>query len=227
MCAYPKYLLLMAGGYGSRMGSTVPKQFLMLGNKPLILHTIKRFLEYDPDIGIIVVLNPAHKEQWAKVCSDHSFNIDHIIAKGGRERYHSVLNGLSEIKQEGLVAIHDSVRPLVSMETISACFKTAARKGNAIPVISPAESVRYKAPDKTNRALERDAVMLVQTPQVFRTELIKKAYENPFRPEFTDDASVLESLGITINLVPGNRENIKITRPEDMIFADSIIRVND
>ena len=217
-----KFALIVAGGRGNRMKSEIPKQFLELNGKPLIMHTIELFKQYDSDAEIILVLPKEQYQLWISLCDQYQFHVDCKIAFGGNVRFQSVKNGLEMISEDGIVFIHDAVRPLVSMKTIQNCFETAKIKGNALPVIPVSESVRI-VKDKKNRILDRNEIMLVQTPQTFRVSLIKKAYDNAVSTDFTDDASVLENMGENIHLVEGNRENIKITYPIDLKFADSIL----
>jgi 2-C-methyl-D-erythritol 4-phosphate cytidylyltransferase len=214
-----KFVLIVAGGTGSRMEAGSPKQFLLVAQKPILIHTIEIFIKYDPAIEIVVILPEHQMEAWEKLCRDYSFTAPHKICFGGEKRYHSVKNGLSEIEGGGIVFIHDGVRPLVSIDTLDRCFTTAAQKGNAIPVAPVTESLRKVELGK-NSAVDRSKYFLIQTPQTFKVKDIKKAYEQDYSPFFTDDASVLEATGKTINLVDGNRENIKITYPEDLENAE-------
>ncbi len=214
-----KYALVVAGGTGQRFGSPTPKQFLTLKGLPILYHTIKAFYEYDKNIHIIVTLPKDYLELWEDLIKEYKIAVPHQKVIGGENRFHSVKNGLEAIiEDEGLVAIHDAVRPLVSQTTIQHCFDTAAHMGNAIPVISPVDSVRQLIHD-TSHPINRSEIFLVQTPQVFAVEAIKKAYSIPYNPEFTDDAIVFEKSGNRIILVEGNRENIKITTQTDLIIA--------
>ena len=215
------YALIVAGGRGSRMGTDIPKQYLEIAGKPVLMHTIERFFTYDKSVKFIIVLPGDQLMLWDELQLKYSFNIPHEIVKGGEARFFSVKNGLELIDSPGLVAIHDGVRPLVSIDTIKRCFETAEKLGNAIPVISPADTLRIVT-HGSNAPVDRMQIKLIQTPQVFRTDLIKKAYQQYYLPEFTDDATVLEKLGETINLVEGNRENIKLTNPEDLIIARNL-----
>lgn len=216
------YALIVAGGSGKRMGAEVPKQFLELGGRPLLMHTIEQFIRYDESIEIITVLPENQIRHWVELQERYSFKVMQTMVKGGKSRFHSVRNGLEFIDCPGLVAIHDGVRPFVSNETIKRCFETAQRLGNAIPVIPPSDTLRITT-DESSKPLDRLKVRLVQTPQVFDCDLIKRAYKQDFQPEFTDDAMVLEKMGMKINLVEGNRENIKITNPEDMLISNAFI----
>ncbi|MCX6258236.1 MAG: 2-C-methyl-D-erythritol 4-phosphate cytidylyltransferase [Bacteroidia bacterium] len=216
------YAIIVAGGSGTRMNSQTPKQFMLLGGLPVLMHCIRAFYRFDPDITIIASLPVAEKKNWDTLCKKHQFTIHHIIADGGEKRFYSVKNAFAFMGDEGLVAIHDGVRPLVSIATIRNCFEQAAITGNAIPVIAAVDSVRIQNEDG-HRPFDRTALRLVQTPQVFDCRLIKEAYHREYKNEFTDDASVFESAGHTIHLVEGNTENIKITSPQDLIIAEALL----
>lgn len=215
-----KYAVIVAAGSGKRMGSEIPKQFLELAGKPVLMHSIGHFREYDDKTIIIVVLPQEQIPYWKSLLERYSFRIPHIIVKGGDKRFHSVRNGLEMVDASGLVAIHDGVRPLVSKETIRRCFEAAGKNGSAIPVISPADSIRMVT-GQGSVSVNRLHVKLVQTPQVFDANLIKKAYLQEYSDDFTDDATVLERAGETVFLVEGNPENIKITNPEDLLVAET------
>jgi 2-C-methyl-D-erythritol 4-phosphate cytidylyltransferase len=219
-----KYALIVAGGTGSRMNSEIPKQFIELNGTPVLMHTINAFHSYDKNIEIILILPEGLTNLWKMLCEKHHFNIIHKIAYGGDTRFQSVKNGLSLIDKEGIVFIHDGVRPLVSGAAIEHCYETALSKGNALPVVPITESLRDVSVDCKSISVERNSFYLVQTPQTFRVSLIQKAYQQNYSEKFTDDATVLESCGININLVEGNRENIKITFPEDLIIAEALIK---
>jgi 2-C-methyl-D-erythritol 4-phosphate cytidylyltransferase len=219
-----KYCIIVAGGSGRRMKSAIPKQFLPLDGVPLLMRTIERFHSFDSTLQIIVVLPGSHHAQWKTLISEHSFAIDHSLAPGGEERFHSVRAGLAMVKEESLVAIHDGVRPLVSHDTIWRCFADAEEFGSAIPFVEPADSVRILDADDS-RPLQRKEVRLIQTPQVFRSSIIIPAYEREFDPSFTDDATVAEAAGTMIHLTHGNRENIKITTPEDLAVAHVLLEI--
>ncbi len=205
------------------MRSATPKQFLLLEGRPLLMHSMERFHSFDPAITIIVVLPQEHHDMWKRLCSEHSFSISHRVVAGGEERFHSVRNGLEHVNDEALVAIHDGVRPLVSHDTIWRCYADAEQFGNAVPFIGPADSVRLLEGDES-RPVSRNLVRLIQTPQVFRGSVIRKAYRREYDPAFTDDATVAEAGGVKIHLTHGNRENIKITTPEDMAVAAALIK---
>jgi 2-C-methyl-D-erythritol 4-phosphate cytidylyltransferase len=217
-----KFAIIVAGGSGKRMGGDIPKQFMVLHQKPILMHTLEKFHAYDPHLQIILVLPDDQHAEWQVLIKQYSFALPHQLASGGTERYHSVLNGLQCLPADGLVAIHDGVRPLVSKDTIDRCFNAAAIYGAAIPVMPITESIRWS--DKnSNKSLDRNHYFLVQTPQAFGIELLKKAYRQPFEKQFTDDASVVEKMGVEVHLVEGNFENIKITRPLDLKIAEVLM----
>jgi 2-C-methyl-D-erythritol 4-phosphate cytidylyltransferase len=218
-----KFVIIVAGGSGSRMGTEIPKQFLELCGKPVLMHTIQVFHDFDPESSIIVVLPAEQQQFWKGLCLKHSFHLAHQVVSGGKTRFHSVKNGLSQITEEGVVFIHDGVRPLVSRETLDRCFETATKSGNAIPTLPVTESLRKQERDR-NISVDRSQYFSVQTPQTFRSEQILEAFRQKFDPAFTDDASVAEKAGFSIRMVDGNRENIKITTPIDLIFAEAILR---
>jgi 2-C-methyl-D-erythritol 4-phosphate cytidylyltransferase len=216
------FALIVAGGVGKRMGTDVPKQFLILEGMPVLMHTISRFRAFDKSIEIVIVLPENQFSYWKELCKQHSFSIHHKLVAGGSSRFMSVKNGLKHVGDNSLVAIHDGVRPLVSLQTIVRCFKSAEKHGNAVPVIIPADSLRT-VNAKGSVPSDRNLVRIIQTPQVFKSELIKKAYRQKYNSEFTDDATVLEKTGIKIHMVDGNRENIKITNPEDLLVASALL----
>lgn len=205
------------------MGAEIPKQFLELAGRPVLMYAIERFKSFSEEIEIITVLPENQLRYWGELQKKYSFTIPHTLVKGGSSRFFSVRNGLKFVNTPGLVAIHDGVRPLVSIETIKKCFEAAEKHGNAIPVICPGDSLRMIT-DQGSMPVNRMHVRQIQTPQVFRTELIKKAYLQEYSPEFSDDATVLEKTGEMIILVEGNRENIKITNPEDITIAEVLMR---
>jgi 2-C-methyl-D-erythritol 4-phosphate cytidylyltransferase len=216
------YALIVAGGSGKRMGAEVPKQFLELAGRPVLMHTIERFKSFNNEIEIITVLPENQLRHWIELQKKYSFTVPQTLVKGGLHRFFSVKNGLKFVNVPGLVAIHDGVRPFVSIDTIKRCFETADKFGNAIPSISPTESLRLLT-DQGSLPVNRMNVKQIQTPQVFNAELIKKAYLQEYKPEFTDDATVLEKTGEKINLIEGNRENIKITNPEDLLISTALL----
>jgi 2-C-methyl-D-erythritol 4-phosphate cytidylyltransferase len=218
-----KYAVVVAGGRGERMTSTVPKQFLVLGGLPILMHTLKTFNEADPKIKLILVLPVSEILFWKQLCIQYDFQIDHLLIEGGTTRFHSVKNGLDQIDEAGLVAIHDGVRPLVSTKMIHEAFVTAEVHGNAIPALQITESLRHVANGKST-SLDRNHYFLVQTPQCFKSDLLKKAYDQTYVETFTDDASVVEAMGETIHLIKGARLNIKITTPEDLLIAEVYLK---
>lgn len=218
-----KFALIMAGGSGTRMKTEIPKQFIEILGLPVIMHTILRFEQFDPEIQIILVLPENQFDLWAELCKKHNFTRIFKQAKGGETRFNSVKNGLKMIDEEGIVFIHDAVRPLVSVQTLQNCIDTTIRKGNALPVIPVTDSVRITENDASFPA-DRSKIFLVQTPQTFHTSQIISAYNQVNHSDFTDDATVLESTGVMINLVEGNRENMKITNPADLIIAEAFLK---
>ena len=219
-----KFVIIVAGGIGKRMKSGLPKQFMKLADRPVMLHTLRVFHEFDRELKIIIVLHADYFELWNSICEEYSCTIPHKVIKGGETRFDSVKNGLGAInKNNGFVAIHDAVRPLVNIDTISRCFNSAITYGNAIPAITPGDSVRIKLPD-ANKSVDRKNVFLIQTPQVFSIALIRKAYMQKYKPDFTDDATVFETGGGKINIVEGDVLNIKLTTSIDLKFAEAMLK---
>jgi 2-C-methyl-D-erythritol 4-phosphate cytidylyltransferase len=220
----PKYLIIVAGGTGTRMESKIPKQFIDLDGKAIIVRTLEKFFNYDETVRVIIASHKNYISQLQTLIKDHFPNKNVTICEGGETRFHSVKNSLNEIKESnGIVAIHDAARPFVSIDTITTCFDTAEQKGNAVPVASLNESLR-RIENNISRAVNRSDYKIVQTPQCFKLDLIKKAFEQDYSIAFTDDATVLERTGAKINLVEGNPENIKITTPADLILAKAFIK---
>lgn len=218
------YLLLVAGGKGSRMGNKVPKQFIELNGLPVFCYSILTFLSTIPDINIIISVHPSFKKELDENLSKHFKDLPIEIVAGGNTRFHSVKNGLKVIgDQEGIVFIHDAARPLVSRGTIERCFDEAKRSGNAVPVLKVNESLRKISFDNSY-SLNRDEIRIVQTPQCFSIREVKKSFEQDYDLTFTDDATVYEKGGYKINLVDGNQENIKITFASDLIYAEFILK---
>lgn len=215
-------VIIVAGGKGERMQTNIPKQFIELKSRPVLMHTMDVFVQYNNQINVIVVLPETQIENWNRLCKKHAFQTKHHIVNGGTVRFESVKNGLKMASDSGLIAVHDGVRPLVNQTTIAACFREARISGAAIPVVMPVESIRQVEGDKSV-AVDRNIFRLVQTPQVFDANILKKAYEQEFNPLFTDDASVVEAFGVKISLVEGNRENIKITTPFDIKLAEKML----
>lgn len=216
------YALIVAGGKGLRMGGELPKQFLPVGGKPVLMRTLEAFYACNPEMKIILVLPLSQQPYWARLCEEHCFSVPHTVAGGGETRYHSVKNGLAYVDSPGLVGVHDGVRPFVSQEVIARCYALAAEKKAVIPVIDVLETVRHLEGEGST-TVSRDEYKLVQTPQVFDADLLKQAYEQPYTPFFTDDASVVEAMGVPVHLAPGNRENIKITTPFDLKIAAALL----
>lgn len=220
-----KYIIIVAGGKGLRMGGEIPKQFLPIAGKPVLMRTIDSFIQYDANIHPIVVLPESQQNYWSELCKQYSFTTPHTVANGGETRFHSVKNGLAKVPNdtECLVGVHDGVRPFASKETISTAYNTAATEGSAIPVIDCVDSIR-RVTSEGNAAEDRNLYKLVQTPQVFRADLLHDAYKQEFNNLFTDDASVYEANGHTVTLTKGNRENIKITTPFDLTIAEALAK---
>ena len=209
-------VIIVAGGKGLRMGGNIPKQFIVVDGKPILMHTIERFHNFDSTIQLVVVLPKDQHDYWNGLCQQYGFDIPITIADGCKERFHSVKNGLACVHPRcSLIGVHDGVRPYVATEVIQRCYEAAAANGAAIPVVDVFETLRHITPDGSHTVPRQD-YKLVQTPQVFQADLLRRAYEQQFTPSFTDDASVVEALGHTITLVEGNRENIKITTKEDL-----------
>ncbi|MBQ1669506.1 MAG: 2-C-methyl-D-erythritol 4-phosphate cytidylyltransferase [Prevotella sp.] len=220
------YIIVVAGGKGLRMGSDIPKQFLPIGGKPVLMRTLERFREYSEDLQIILVLPEAQQEYWQELCKKYDFKVEYLLANGGQTRFHSVQNGLALVPDnaEGVVGIHDGVRPFPSIGVIRNCYETARIAKAVIPVIPVVETVRHLNNDDS-MTVPRNEYRLVQTPQTFDIQLLKAANHQPYNDGFTDDASVVESYGHKITLVEGNRENIKITTPYDITVAEAIINI--
>ncbi len=222
----PNYAIIVAGGKGERMGQHIPKQFLELAGKPILMHTIEKFYNTFPQLKIILALSENQFDYWEELCYKYGFTkIPHQIVAGGKTRFDSVKNALALVKESGIVAVQDGVRPLVSATTIKNCFKQAEQSGTAVPVVDVVDSLRFIfKQDNTNKAVARNCYKSVQTPQCFKTDIILKAYQQDFDETFTDDASVVEKLGYKIDLVEGNTENIKITSPIDIALAETILK---
>ena len=217
-----KYIVIVAGGKGERMASATPKQFMLLAGKPVLMHTLDAFYGYDSQINIILVLPQAHHETWSKLCRQHNYQTPHQVATGGETRFHSVKNALALVPENVRVGVHDGVRPLVSREVMQRCYDEAMNHPAIVPVIPIADSIRMVDEDGKNHPVSRDALRIIQTPQVFQSTVLLKSYSIEYSPLFTDDASVVESL-TDIRLVAGNKENIKITTPEDLIVAEAFL----
>ena len=216
-----KAIIIVAGGKGLRMGGDIPKQFLPVGGKPILMRTIDRFLQYDEKMQVVLVLPESQQDYWRTLCDEYHFSQPYTLANGGETRFHSVKNGLAKVAPDAqLIGVHDGVRPFVSLDTIRATYDEASRSEAVVPVIEVVETVRHLV-DGKSITVPRSDYRLVQTPQVFSASLLRQAYEQPYTEFFTDDASVVERLGHPVTLVPGNRENIKITTPFDLTIAAS------
>lgn len=215
------YVIIVAGGKGLRMGTDIPKQFLPVGGRPVLMRTLERFRTYSPALSIILVLPEAQQDYWRQLCREYHFDVEYQMANGGETRFHSVQNGLSLIPDdaEGVVGVHDGVRPFPAIEVIANCFETARTRKAVVPVVPVVETLRHVSEGTKPRGDYR----LVQTPQTFDIQLLKAANRQPYCDAFTDDASVVESYGHAITLVEGNRENIKITTPFDLTIAEAMI----
>ncbi len=218
------YAIIVGGGSGKRMQNNIPKQFMLLKGKPVLMHTITIFAlnHFQPEI--IVVLHSDLHQYWKDLCLKFDFIIPHVLICGGEQRFHSVRNGLLAINEDGIVAIHDAVRPLATSDLITKAYDGAAINGNAVAAIKPSDSVRKVNALKESSIINRDELMLIQTPQTFVLEQLRSAYQQPFDLQFTDDASVVEKIGYSINLIEGERNNIKITYPEDLELANLLIK---
>lgn len=215
-------IIIVAGGQGERMGSVLPKQFIPIHGKPILMHTLELFHSWNTTATLILVLPKSHQDYWKMLVRELNCEIPHQIVNGGETRFHSVRNGLMQLGDCDLVGVHDGVRPLVSCQVIENCFTEAAIKGAVIPVIPLTETIR-KQEGENNFSVNRADYVIVQTPQVFRYDWLTEAYGQEYTPAFTDDASVVENKGKTIHLVDGNAENIKITNPVDLIIAEKLL----
>lgn len=214
-----KHVIIVAGGKGLRMGGDIPKQFLPVCGMPVLMRTMEAFHTYEPEIHIVLVLPVSQQAYWKELCETYRFELPHDIANGGDTRFHSVMNGLALVEGKGLVGVHDGVRPFVAQEVIARCYEEAAVNKAVIPVIDVVETVRHLTVEGSE-TVPRDQYKLVQTPQVFDVDLLRRAYQQEYTDLFTDDASVVEALGEKVYLVKGNRENIKLTTPFDLKLAE-------
>ncbi|MEX2594784.1 MAG: 2-C-methyl-D-erythritol 4-phosphate cytidylyltransferase [Anditalea sp.] len=220
-----KFAIIVAGGSGTRMGASIPKQYLEIGGKPVLMHTLSSFYHNSIDINLILVIPGNDFEFWKKLCDQFDFSIAHKLVEGGSSRFQSVKNGLNSISEaEGLVAIHDGVRPFVNQQVIERGFQEAQRFGSAIAVVPLKDSIRRLSKDGRSCFQKREYFRLVQTPQTFQLSKIKQAFEVAEESHFTDDATVFEHQGWQVNLIAGNAENIKITTPEDIGYAEFLIQ---
>lgn len=219
-----QFAIIVAGGSGSRMKSDLPKQFLLLNNKPILQHTIEQFMAFSPTLRIILVLPARDMETWTRLCDKHNFYPPVETIHGGGTRFQSVRNGLKRIAaKEGLVAVHDGVRPFVTPDIIQRSFETATQTGAAVTAVAVKDSVRQIQPDGSSRAVDRSQYQLIQTPQTFRLDLFRQAFEVEEQPFFTDCASVVEYAGFPVTLIEGSYRNVKITTPEDLAWGNSLL----
>ena len=214
-----KYVIITAGGIGTRMKANLPKQFLLLDGKPVLMRTIEAFFNYDPQLAIIITLPADYREYWQTLQQEYHFAVPHTVVAGGATRFESVKNALSVISAgDALVGVHDAVRPLITSTFINDLYEAAETYGNAVPAIVPVETVRL-IENNTSTLYDRNKVRLIQTPQVFKVNQLKEAYAQPYQDRFTDDASVVEAMGNTIHLTEGLKENIKITTTSDLEYV--------
>ena len=219
------YAIIVAGGSGKRMQSAIPKQFIEIGGTPILMRTVNAFYQYSQNLNIIVVIPEEQFALWNKLVEIHHFDIPCQLVKGGKSRFDSVKNGLQAIEKEGLVAIHDGVRPFVSSQLIGQCFKSAEEYGSGVAAVIPKDTIRELV-ESENKAVKRNQYRLMQTPQTFELSIIKHAYLSTKDKGFTDDASVAENAGGKISLVEGEYSNIKITTPEDIKIAQALLELN-
>lgn len=221
------YIIIVAGGKGLRMGGDLPKQFMPLHGKPVLMHTIERFRSYSDELKIILVLPHEQQDYWRQICQKHNFTVEHTVVDGGQTRFHSSQNGVAAVPDDatGVIGIHDGVRPFVSEETIARCFEAARLFGAALPVLPVTDTLR-RVTDDGGYNVQRNDYRTVQTPQTFDAQLLKQAFKQPYSDNFTDDASVVEALGHKVTMVDGNRENIKLTTPFDLVVAEALIKKN-
>ena len=217
-----RYAIIVAGGSGQRMESLVPKQFMELNQRPVLMHTIEKFYSAASSIHIVVVLPKTHHSVWVTLCQKHQFSIPHQICEGGASRFQSVRNGLKLCVEEAIIAVHDGVRPLINPDLILTLYHEAELNSAVIPVCPMSESIR-KAQGEGSKALDRSQYYSVQTPQCFSSALLHKAYHQDEQETFTDDASVVEALGKDVHLFTGDQRNIKLTTPEDFVFAQALL----
>jgi 2-C-methyl-D-erythritol 4-phosphate cytidylyltransferase len=219
-----KTVIITAGGIGKRMGSDLPKQFIVLGGKPILIHTIELFYRYSPEIEIILTLPNDWRGYWETLIDKYYCRVPHLVVNGGEERYHSIKNALKKANGK-YIAVHDGVRPLVSFETLNRCFEALVENEAVVPVLNLKESLRQVKQQDTF-AVNRSEFRMVHTPQCFKSETLRKAYEQPFHDKVTDDACLVEDTGVKITLVESNEENIKLTTPFDLLIAEMIIHRN-
>ena len=215
--------IIVAGGKGLRMGGELPKQFLPIGGRPVLMRTLEAFAAYNPQVQLVVVLPQSQQAYWRELCVRYDFRLPHTVVDGGETRFHSVRNGLLQVEAPALVAVHDGVRPFVSSEVIARCYRLAAEHQAVVPVVGVVETLRRLEPEGQSVTVPRDGYRLVQTPQVFNADLLLRAYSQPYVESFTDDASVVEAYGHAVCLTEGNRENIQLTTPFDLKVAAALL----
>jgi len=219
-----KYAIIVAAGSGSRMGTDITKQFLLLKGKPVLMHTLEAFYDYDPEIQMIVLLAPEQKEYWNGLCRKYNFCIKHSVADGGATRFHSVKNGLKQVEDNALVAVHDAVRPIIDREWLEDLFLTAEKEGAVYPAIPVVDTLRRCMDNGKSETIDRSKFYMVQTPQIFSSSILLRAYQAEYSEKYTDDVSVVESQQLCQPVMAaGRRENIKITTPIDLIIAEAIL----
>ncbi|NDW08404.1 2-C-methyl-D-erythritol 4-phosphate cytidylyltransferase [Dysgonomonas sp. 520] len=218
-----KSVIIVAGGKGLRMGHDLPKQFIPIGGKPVLMRTMEAFYNYDSQVDIVLVLSPDYYDYWQKLCEEYQFSIPHQMTQGGETRYHSVKNGLSLVTSD-VVAVHDAARPFVSNDLIERCFENIDSLKAVVPAIEATDSLREMTDGTHSKIIDRSKIRLVQTPQVFSANILKEAYRQEYTSVFTDDASVVESIGIAVHLVKGETTNIKITTPFDLEVAKLLLK---
>ncbi len=219
-----KYVIITAGGAGSRMGADIPKQILEIGGKPILRYTFELFMNLPFKVNIILVLNPEIRQFWLDYCEKEKINLRYVLARGGMTRFHSVKEGLKFVPDGAIVAVHDGVRPFISKEKVVSMFEMAQEHQAVIPVLPLVDSIREITPDGGSVIADRSKFRLVQTPQIFHSEVLKQGYLQPFSPEFTDDASVVEKNGVPLTFVDGERFNIKITTKEDLAISELLLK---
>lgn len=216
-------VIIVAGGKGQRMGAELPKQFIPINDMPILMRTIKAFYDFDNKIQIVLVIPISHQLYWLDLCEEYKFEIKHRVTKGGETRFHSVQNGL-ELVEEGIVAVHDGVRPFVSQEMIKRCFKEAKVYKAVVPAVDSVDSMRQVSEDSNSKIIDRATIRLIQTPQVFDVTLLKDAYKAEYSASFTDDASVVEAMGTNVYLTKGEVTNIKVTTPFDLKIGELLCK---
>lgn len=218
-----KHCIIVAGGSSVRMETKIPKQFLVVAGKPVLMHTMEGFFHYQNNINLVLVLPANQIKLWKELCKQFSYNRSYKVVEGGPTRYHSVQNGLRAITSSGLVAVHDGVRPVMTDELLNNCFVEAAKTGNAVPCVPIPESVR-KITSGGNTKVDRSQYVLIQTPQVFDKDLLETAFSQPYNESFTDEASMIEELGHQVHLIRGDPQNIKITTGKDLLIAEALLQ---